>query len=170
MSTIRLLLAAAVILGLSATTLRAAQPPTGRSAEANIDVLLDAIRSNRKALVAVNLGLTDDEAAKFWPVYDRYQKEINAVGDRLVAVIQDYTAHFSDLSDDKAMKLVDDYLAVEVDRIKVKRAYVDEFAKVLPGRTVARFFQIENKMDAVIRYDLAATIPVVEAAKGAPAK
>src|SRR4051794_15661445 len=166
---IRLLLAAAVILGLSAAALRAAPPPTGPAA-ANLDVLVDAIRSNRKALVKVNLKLTDEEASKFWPIYDRYQQEINAVGDRLVGVIQDYTANFSTLSDDKAMKLVDDYLAVEADRVKVKRAYVAEFAKALPGRKVARFYQIENKMDAVIRYDLAATIPVVEEEKGVPAK
>ena len=166
---IRLLLVAAVILGLSAAALRAAQPPTGQAA-ANLDVLVDAIRSNRKALVAVNLKLTDEEATKFWPIYDRYQQEITAVGDRLVGVLQDYTANFSTLSDDKAMKLVDDYLAVEADRVKVRRAYVDEFAKVLPGRKVTRFYQIENKMDAVIRYDLAATIPVVEEEKSVPAK
>ena len=66
-------------------------------------------------------------------------------------MIQDYTANFSDLSNEKAMKLVDDYLAVEADRVKVKRAYVDEFVKALPGRKVTRFYQIENKMDAVIR-------------------
>ena len=87
---------------------------------------------------------------------------MNAIGDRMVAMIEDYSASFRDLSDDKAMKLVDDYLTVEADRVKVRRTYVAEFAKVLPGRKVARFYQIENKMDAVIRYDLAATIPVVE--------
>jgi hypothetical protein len=170
MSNIRLVLAATVILGLSAATLRAAQPPTGQAAQANLDVLVDAIRSNRKALVAVNLKLTDDEAAKFWPIYDRYQKETNALGDRLVGVIQDYSANFSDLSNDKAMKLVDDYLTIEADRVKAKRTYVAEFAKALPGRKLARFYQIENKVDAVIRYDLAATIPVVEEEKSAPAK
>ena len=170
MSKLRLVLAAAVIFGLSATALRAEQPPTGQAAEANLDVLVDAIRSNRKALVAANLNLTDAEAAKFWPIYDRYQKEINATGDRLIGVIQDYTANFSDLSNDKAMQLVDDYLTVEADRVKVKRAYLDEFAKALPGRKVARFYQIENKMDAVIRYNIAATIPVVEEESGASAK
>ena len=51
----------------------------------------------------------------------------------------------------------------------MRRTYVDELAKILPGRTVARFFQIENKIDAVIRYDVAATIPVVEEAGSAPA-
>src|SRR6185503_14021025 len=104
----------------------------------------------------------DDEAAKFWPVYERYQKEMNAIGDRLVAVIQDYAASFPDVPDDKAMKLVNDYLGVENDRVAVRRTYVPEFAKTLPGRKVARLYQIENKMDAVVRYDLAATIPVME--------
>jgi hypothetical protein len=170
MSKIRRVLVTALLLGLFAAPLYAAPPKAGKAAGANLDVLIDAIRSNRKALVAVNLGLTDDEAAKFWPIYDRYQKEINALGDRLVGVIQDYTANFSDLSNDKAMRLVDDYLTVEADRVKVKRAYLDEFAKALPGRKVARFYQIENKMDAVIRYDLAATIPVVEEKSGARAK
>lgn len=170
MSKIRLVLVAAGILGLSAAALYAAQSPTSQSAEADQDLLVDAIRSNRQALVAANLRLSDEEAGKFWPIYDRYQKEMNAIGDRLVGVIQDYTANFSDLSNDKAMKLVDEYLAVEGDRVKVRRAYVDEFAKALPGRKVARFYQIENKMDAVIRYDLAATIPVVEEERGVPAK
>jgi hypothetical protein len=170
MSKIRRVVATALLLGLSAAPLYAAPPVGGKTAEANLDVLVDAIRSNRKALVAVNLELTADEAAKFWPIYDRYQTEINAIGDRLVGVIQDYSANFSDLSNDKAMKLVDDYLAVEADRVKVKRAYVEEFAKALPGRKVARFYQIENKMDAVMRYDLAAAIPVVEEERGAPAK
>jgi hypothetical protein len=169
MSKIRFLVAAVLMLGPYATAIHAAEPP-GTAAEANLGVLLDSIRSNRKALVAVTLKLTDDEAAKFWPVYDRYQKEINALGDRLVGVIQDYTANFSDLSNDKAMKLIEEYLAIEADRVKVRRSYLDEFAKSLPGRKVARFYQIENKMDAVIRYDLAATIPVVEEESGAPAR
>jgi hypothetical protein len=162
MSKMRMLLAVPLIVGVSAAALRAEQAGGGAATEASLDALLSAIRSNRKALVAVNLRLTDNEAAKFWPVYDRYQKEINAVGDRWLGVIREYTAAFPNLSNDKAMKLLEDYLAVEADRVRVRRAYVPEFAAVLPGRAVARFYQIENKMDAVIRYDLAATIPVVE--------
>ncbi|HSD11019.1 MAG TPA: hypothetical protein VLF14_08550, partial [Candidatus Binatia bacterium] len=118
MSKICLLLASALILGLSVAAGRAAEPRGGEAAKADLDVLLNAIRANRKAVVAVNLKLTDDEAAKFWPIYDRYQKEISAIGERLVGVIGDYTKNFRDMSNDKAMKLVDDYLAVEGDRVK----------------------------------------------------
>jgi hypothetical protein len=128
----------------------------------NLEILRDTIRANKKALVATNLTLSDEEAKQFWPLYDRYQTELNAVQDRGVKVIQDYTASFSDLSNEKAMKLADEWLSAEGDRVKVRRTYLEEFAKVLPGRKVVRFYQIENKMDAVLRYDLAAEIPVVE--------
>ncbi len=115
------------------------------------------------------MKLTDDEATKFWPIYDRYQKEMNAIGDRTVALLGEYGKSFHDMADDKAMKIVDDYLNIEADRVKVRRSYVEEFAKALPGRKLARFYQIENKMDAVIRYEMAKTIPVVEE-ESAPAK
>ena len=170
MAKLRVLLSAALILAATAAPLRAEEPPVGPAAEADVGVLLDAIRANRKALVAVNLHLTDDEAAKFWPLYDRYQKEMSALGDRLAGVIRDYTASFRDLPNEKAMKLMEEYLTIEADRVKVRRNYLPEFAKILPGRTVARLYQIENKLDALMRYDLAAAIPVVEEGGGAPAK
>jgi hypothetical protein len=168
MTTIRVLLALSLILGSSAAALRAEQPGGGEAMEADLDALVSAIRANRKALVAVNLRLTDDEAAKFWPAYDRYQTEVTAVGDRLIKLVEDYTASFPDLSNDKAMTLVEDYLAIEADRVRVRRAHVPEFAAILPGRKVALLYQIENKVDAVLRYDLAATIPVIEEMKDAP--
>jgi hypothetical protein len=157
MSFIRMLLASILALAILAAPGRA-----GEAAKANQEILGDTIRANKKALVAVNLRLTDEEAARFWPVYDRYQQDLAGVQDRLVKVIEDYKASFRNLSDEKAMKLVEDYLVAEADRAKVRRDHLAEFAKAIPGRKVARFYQIENKMDAVLRYDLAATIPVVE--------
>lgn len=161
MSRLRLLLAI-VLLAASSAAVRAESPATISPADPTLDALLSAIRSNRKAFVAVNLQLTDEEAGKFWPVYDRYQADINKVGDRFLALVQDYTASFPTLSDDKAMKIVEDYLAIEADRVEVRKTYVKEFAASLPGRKVARLYQLENKMDAVIRYDIASTVPVLE--------
>lgn len=170
MRTFRLLLAGALATLLAAAAVRAEEPAPAEAPTASLDVLLDTIRANRKALIAVNLNLDPEEAARFWPLYDRYQKEMNVFGDRLVEVIQSYTTQFHDLSDDAALKLMRDYLSIEADRLQVRRRYLDQFAKILPGRTLARFYQIENKMDAVTRYDLAATIPVVDEASAPPAK
>jgi hypothetical protein len=155
---------------LSSAVVYAADTGAADAFQAEPAVLLDTIRANRRALVAVNLELSPEEAAKFWPLYERYQKEISATGDRVVAIVDDYTATFRDLSNDKALQLMENYLAAEAERIQVRRTYLAEFAKVLPGRTLARFYQIENKMDAVLRYDMAATIPVVDEKRGTPAK
>jgi hypothetical protein len=155
MSPVRMLIV--LLLAVSASPCLA-----GEADQANLDILRDTIRANKKALVAVNLTLTDDEAGKFWPVYDRYQKDLAQVNDRLVKLIQDYTENFKTLTDEKAMQLMDGYLSVEEDRAKLRRTYAPEFGKALPGKKVARFYQIENKTDAVLRYDLAAHIPVVE--------
>ena len=135
---------------------------TGEADKANLDVLRSTIRANKKALVAVNLKLTDAEAKDFWPLYDRYEGELKTVNDRLVKLIEDYTKGYATLTDEQAKKIAEDYLTVEEDRAKVRRTYFAEFTKVLPGKKAARFYQIENKMDAVIRYDLASEIPVVE--------
>jgi hypothetical protein len=159
MSCARLLLAAVLTLML---TLAATAAPVGEADKANLSILVDTIRANRKALVAANLKLTDEEAGRFWPLYDKYQTELNAVQDRAVKVIQDYSASYQNLSNEQAMKLADEWLSAEGDRVKVRRTYLDEFAKVIPGKKVVRFYQIENKMDAVIRYELASAIPVVE--------
>ena len=159
------LLTIALLICLSTTGVRAADPVEA-PAEADLSILLNTIRANRRALVSVNLSLTEEESAKFWPLYEQYQQEINPTGDRMAAVVEDYTKNFAGLADDKALQLVKDYAAADAERLTVRRKYIDEFAKILPGRKVARFFQIENKMDAVIRYDLAATIPVVEEGSG----
>jgi len=145
------------ILMLAAVPVRA-----GEAEKANLEILRDTIRVNKKALVAANLTLSDEEATKFWPAYESYQKDLSAVQDRLVKVIQDYAANYKSLSNEKATQLVEAYLSVEEDRAKVRRAHLTEISSALPGRKVARFYQIENKMDAVLRYDLAAEIPVVD--------
>jgi hypothetical protein len=158
----KLFLAAMVLAGLTkASDCLAADPPE-TAVEANRKVLLETIQANRKALIAVNLALTDQQAAQFWPIYERYQKEIGAIGDRVLAILREYETSFRDLSNEKALELIQGYLAAEAERAQVRLSFVEQFAQVLPGRVVARFYQIDNKMDAVLRYDLAATIPVVE--------
>ena len=118
----------------------------------------------------MNLELNAEEAKTFWPLYDKYQAEMNAIQDRALAIIEEYTSTFRDLPNDKAVQLMESWLATESERVQVRRTYLPEFSKILPGRTVARFYQIENKMDAVIRYDLARAIPVIDEKSAAPAK
>lgn len=134
----------------------------GEADEADLEILTGTIQANKKALVAANMVLEDAEAKAFWPVYDRYQGELGDVSDRLVALIENYTANFATMNDDEAEKILEDFLALERERAEVREKYLEPFSEILPGRKVVRFYQIENKMQAVLRYQLARDIPVIE--------
>jgi hypothetical protein len=134
----------------------------GEADEANLDVLVSTIEANKKALVAVNLGLEDAQAKAFWPVYDRYESELSGVNGRFAAIVAEYTKSFRSMSDEKARQLVKDYLAVERERADLREKYLDAFSEALPGRTLVRFYQIENKIQAIVRFQLARDIPVID--------
>ena len=115
----------------------------------------------RQALVTAAMDLEPREAEAFWPLYREYRLEMAKVGDRLVKVIATYLENYENLSDQTAAKLLDDYLAAEKARTGVKTKFVPRFRKVLPARKVARFFQVDNKLDAAINAELANEIPLV---------
>lgn len=119
------------------------------------------LQAEHKLLVSENLGLTASEAEAFWPVYDRYAAELDKVGDRRVKLISDFAASFDNLSNDKAKQLIADMLRYQKEVLKVREKYAKKFQQVLPATKVARFYQIENKLDALVNFVLASEIPLV---------
>jgi hypothetical protein len=130
----------------------------------SMQIVRDAVKSNKKALVAVNLKLTVTEEKGFWPLYDSFQGELDKINERLGNLIVDYAKEFNanSLSDEKAKQLMKDYLASEEDIIKLKKSYLSKFGNVIPGKKVMTYYQLENKIQAVIRYDLAGEIPLAQ--------
>jgi hypothetical protein len=128
----------------------------------SMELVRDAAKSNKKALIAVNMQLTPAEEKGFWPVYDSYQADLDKITDRLGKLIVDYAKEFNadSLSDAKAKELMKNYLACEEDIIKLKKSYLSKFDAVIPGKKVMTYYQLENKIGAVIRYDMAGQIPL----------
>ncbi|MCU0291005.1 MAG: hypothetical protein MUF10_03315 [Thermoanaerobaculaceae bacterium] len=150
----------AVALALGAPTVLAQVTETDVLQQLRAD-----IQADRQAVVAANLGLTDVQGAAFWPVYREYRAEMGKVGDRLQKLIQEYSKVFESVTEEQAKGMVDEMLAIGRDDLKVREAYLPRFRKVLPETKVARFLQIENKIDAVIKVQLADIIPLAKAAK-----
>jgi len=128
----------------------------------NMNVVREALRANKKALVADNMQLTESEAKAFWPVYEEYQTEIKVIGDRMVKLIENYGATHKVMTDDTAGKLLKESISIQGDRVKLQEKYLPKFEKVLPMTKVARYYQIENKFRAVVDYDVTSEIPLVE--------
>jgi len=130
----------------------------------NMQILREKVKADKKLLVATNMELTESEAKGFWPVYEDYQKDLAAINQRIKKLIESYAADYRSktLTDEKAKKLVDELIAIEQAETGLKAASVPKLRKVLPEKKVARYLQIENKIRAAVKYELAAGVPLAQ--------
>ena len=135
------------------------------SEQMNMEILKEKIKADKKLVVASNMNLTDGEAKNFWPLYDGYQKELEQINQRLLTTIKSYADAYNagkgEISNDTAKKLLADALGVEESEVKLRQSYAAKLGKVLPATKVARYLQIESKIRAIVRFELAAQIPLV---------
>jgi hypothetical protein len=131
----------------------------------NMEILKEKIKADKKLVVASNMNLSDAEAKNFWPLYDSYQKELEQINQRLLTMLKGYADAFNagkgEISDDQAKKLLAEALAVEESEVKLRQSYAAKLGKVLSATKVARYLQIENKIRAIVKFELAAQIPLV---------
>jgi hypothetical protein len=130
----------------------------------NMQIVREKVRADKKLLIAENMQLTEAEAKAFWPVYDQYQDELFLLRSRTAKLIKDY-AEAEKMTNDVAKKLLDELMIIEALGPKLRQTYLPKFRKVLPELKVVRYYQIENKINAALMYELAANIPLMKAAQ-----
>lgn len=151
----------AVILSLAALAVPALAQD--KPVDTNMQILLDKVKADKKLVVAANMELNEAEGKAFWPIYDAYQKELLAINDRLGKTILAYADAYNKkaLTDDLAKRFTNEALAIDQDELTLRKTYAAKLNGVLPAMKVARYIQIENKIRAALRYELAAGIPLV---------
>ncbi|HEY6394989.1 MAG TPA: hypothetical protein VIX12_06185 [Candidatus Binataceae bacterium] len=147
-------------LGWTAPAIAQAAAPSQRQLN------LAALRADRKALVANNMSLTPDEAKSFWPLFDQYEAAMDKIEKRHADEVKEYAANFNNLTDDQAAKKLDETVAIQQARVDTQKEFIPKFRAVLPGIKVTRFFQIDNKVHAMVQCDLAQMIPLAAPASG----
>lgn len=157
--------AAAIALLLAGPIAAFAQQAQAKAPGADVDKLIELMRKDVRAEKADIIGktMTFDaaQAAAFWPLYKQYEAERQALGNERLAVIQDLAEHFDTLNDAKAKGLLDRSFAIEDKRLALERKWKDEMLKVLPAKTVARFFQVETRLNNLINLEVSSQIPLV---------
>ncbi|HXX75919.1 MAG TPA: hypothetical protein VEI50_12390 [Nitrospiraceae bacterium] len=141
------------------------QAQAQEASQMNMDILKEKIKADKKLVVATNMNLTDAEAKSFWPLYDGYQKELDQINQRVLSAIKGYADAYNagkgEISNDAAKKLLNEALAVEESELKLRQSYSVKLSKVLPATKVVRYLQIENKIRAIVKFEMAAQIPLV---------
>jgi hypothetical protein len=119
------------------------------------------IEADRQTIVAATMGLSEADGKVFWPLYKDYRAEMDKPVNRAWGLLVNYGERWESLSDDDGAKLMNEWLGVEQSIVEVKQKWAKRMSKDLHAATVARFFQIDNKLDSIIRLEAAAEIPLV---------
>ena len=127
-----------------------------------IESMRAATDIERKILIMKEMNMTEAEAEQFWPLYEEYRSKMKQVGDIRVRIITDYAASYSTMTDALAEELLDDYVDYMDEKQDLTKKYIKKFRKILPDIKVTRYFQLEHKLDAVVDYQLAGRIPLME--------
>ena len=152
------------MMAFALATAMAAPAMAQKAVTTNMEILGQKIKADKKLVVAQNLSLTDAEGTAFWPVYDAYQKDLEKINQRIAVTILAYAEAYNKgpVSNETAKKLLDEAVAIDAAEAKLKTDTVPRVLAVLPAMKAARYIQIENKIRAAVRYELAAGIPLVE--------
>ena len=155
-----------VALMLGCATSAFGQKPDPESQDLNIRAYIELLRSDLRgqkvAVIAEIMGFTEDEAVKFWPIYQEYQAEIAKLTDRKLAGIKDYADNYQKMTEDKAKELTTLALQLEADRVVVKKKYIDKMQQALSPKMAGRFLQVENQIQFLMDLQIASSLPVVQ--------
>jgi Spy/CpxP family protein refolding chaperone len=119
-----------------------------------IELLRKDVRSQKKQIIAENMDLSDAEAEKFWPVYDRYAAELSRIYDTKIALLNDYSENYSSMTGEQAENYIRKRAEVEQSIMELRLKYMPAFRKVLSGRETALFYQLDWRLGLAIDVEL----------------
>src|SRR5277367_3721006 len=144
--------------GSQATASQASQD----DADKNIDMLRKDIRYQKRHIIETNVPLTDEEAKKFWPVFDQYTADLVKINNDKYALIKDYAESYDTMTDAQAEDWAARVLRLDAEVAALRQKYWPNFRKVLPAKEAALYEQVERRTQMVIDVQLAAQFPLVQ--------
>ena len=153
-----------VLTGVTHISLAQTKTADSDKPASNLAIIHEKLKADKKLIVSKYMELTESEAKKFWPVYDEYQNDLQKSNERLLRLPESYAADYKNksLTDEKAKKLLDEWIALEQDEGKRRSTHAPKVLQALPAKKAARYLQIENEYRILLRYELAATVPLVQ--------
>lgn len=149
-------------LAFAQTTQSAPAAPSAAELDKAIAQLRADAAKDVNAIIGATMNFTSEEAAKFWPLYNAYEQKRKTLGDERIAIVKDYASNFAAMSDAKALDLATRALTLEEKELAAKRSFMAELQKALPGKTVARFYQVNTRIDLLRDLWFARDVPLVQ--------
>lgn len=116
---------------------------------------IKAQNPNREKLDAYRIGfftkkmnLTAEEAEKFWPVYNDFQKQRNELQKEKINNIRDFNQNEGTLSDKELTEIGDNLINTFSKESELAQIFHKKLKELLPPAKVIRYYQAENQWKA----------------------
>jgi hypothetical protein len=130
----------------------------------DIALLRQDLRTRKMQVIGANMSLSEGEGQKFWPIYNHYVKDLQAVNDQKYALLKQYAEMWSTMSDQDALIYVRHWLEVDGQAQALRLQYVPIVSQALPGRKAATFFQLDRRLNMIVDLQLFSQIPLAHIA------
>ena len=151
------------VVGVSGIAAQQAQPV--RATPATIDEMLATLRSDvlasRADVMAKNLSMTAEQAAKFWPVYDAYQKEHSTIIEDQLKGVQRYIEAFDTLDDAGALALIKAHLDRDERMNVLRQKALLDLQRAVGTKLAARAIQIDRRLSLAHQLQIVSKIPLI---------
>ena len=127
-----------------------------------IEIVRDVLKTEKKAAIAEVMELSDAESGAFWALYNEYNSELSKVQNLRISTIKDFAENYENMTNEKADELWNNTLVYQHNLLKLKKSYYKKFKKIMPSAKAAQYFQVENKIEALVNASLALEIPLIE--------
>ncbi|WGK64601.1 hypothetical protein [Croceiramulus getboli] len=109
------------------------------------DARQDRVEAFRIAFLTRQLDLDSKEAQEFWPVYNRYNEQMQELGRLERQTLTDKEPDISSLTEEQAKAYLQKLMRLEEDRFRLKKDLVNDLQQVLPARKIIRLQLAEQR-------------------------
>jgi Spy/CpxP family protein refolding chaperone len=139
-----------------------AQQSAGGGVKADEQIILRQVQTDKRAVYAQNLQLTDSESRAFWPIYDAYEAKTKKLDDEFLRLVNDYADKYGTMTDADAKAMLATKMRIEKERMALKQQYTGKVAKALPPVKALRYAQLETRIETLVRREVYGLIPLAQ--------
>lgn len=127
----------------------------------DIEVIQSLYGKSKQELVSAYMQLKEPQSTPFWAMYDAYETERKALGQKRIMLLDDYVKNFETLTEAKADELVKDVSDNNIAFEKLFVKYYGKAKKIVGAVNAAKFLQLEGALYTAVRAETQNAIPFV---------
>jgi hypothetical protein len=130
--------------------------------DAYIELLRSDVMAEKIAVITEVMEFTDEEAARFWPVYREYQRQLNMIIDDRISMIKEFAEYYGTFDDKRSKKIAEKSFRLESRRTNLKRKFFPRYEKAVGAKRAAQYFQLERQINLLMELQVAAELPLLD--------